>query len=96
MPTSSLNWSPALGTAIRLGQSGITSTIRTQGTVPIAFFQQAGACARIEVTFVLGWDGQHDNKLVEQAIDMACNRYCPIHATLSRGTTIEHHRRDIH
>jgi hypothetical protein len=25
---------------------------------------------------------------------MACNRYCPIHATLSAGTTIEHHHKD--
>jgi len=25
---------------------------------------------------------------------MACNRYCPIHATLSHGTKIEHKRKD--
>ncbi len=31
---------------------------------------------------------------VDQAIDLACNRYCPIHATLTHGTKIEHRRRD--
>jgi putative redox protein len=49
---------------------------------------------RIDLTFVLGWDGEHDNKQVDQALDLACNRYCPIHATLSAGTKIEHRRRD--
>jgi putative redox protein len=49
---------------------------------------------KIDVTFHIAWDGKHDNKLVDEAIDMACNRYCPIHATLSRGTKIEHHRKD--
>ena len=49
---------------------------------------------KIDLTFVLGWDGKHDNQQVDQALDLACNRYCPIHATLSAGTTIEHHRRD--
>jgi len=52
------------------------------------------AFKKIDVTFHLGWDGKHDNELVERAIDMACNRYCPIHATLSKGTKIEHHRKD--
>jgi putative redox protein len=52
------------------------------------------AFKNIDITFHLGWDGKHDNELVEQAIDMACNRYCPIHATLSRGTSIAHHRKD--
>ena len=49
---------------------------------------------KIDVTFHLGWDGNYDKDLVDQALDMACNRYCPIHATLSRGTKIEHHRKD--
>jgi putative redox protein len=49
---------------------------------------------KIDLTFVLGWDGEHDNKRVDQALDLACNRYCPIHATLSAGTKIEHRRRD--
>jgi putative redox protein len=52
------------------------------------------AFRKIDVTFHLTWDGKHDNELVERAIDLACNRYCPIHATLSRGTKIERHRKD--
>ena len=50
----------------------------------------------IELTFHCGWEGAIDKKLVEQAIDWACNRYCPIHATLSRGVKIEHRRQDKH
>jgi putative redox protein len=49
---------------------------------------------KIDVTFHCGWDGKYDKELVEQALDWACNRYCPIHATLSRGTRLEHHRKD--
>ena len=49
---------------------------------------------KIEITFVIGWDGKHDKDQVEQALDMACNRYCPIHATLSQGTKIEHKHRN--
>ncbi len=37
-----------------------------------------------------------DKKMVEQAIELACNRYCPIHATLSQGVKIEHRRKDSH
>jgi putative redox protein len=46
---------------------------------------------KIDITFHCEWDGEHDKKQVEQAFEMACNRYCPIHATLSKGTKIEHH-----
>ena len=46
---------------------------------------------KIDITFRCTWDGKHDRELVDQAIDMACNRYCPIHATLAKGTKIEHH-----
>ncbi len=49
---------------------------------------------KIQITFHCTWDGDIDKKMVEQAIDMACNRYCPIHATLSRGVKIEHRRKD--
>lgn len=49
---------------------------------------------KIDITFVIGWDGKHDKAQVDQAIDMACNRYCPIHATLSQGVQIGHKRRD--
>ena len=52
------------------------------------------AFKKIEVTFHTGWDGKVDKDMVDRAIDMACNRYCPIHATLSQGTKIEHRRRD--
>ena len=48
----------------------------------------------IQITFHCTWDGDIDKKLVDQAIDLACNRYCPIHATLSHGAKIEHRRRD--
>jgi putative redox protein len=49
---------------------------------------------RIDITFVTGWSGDFDKKMVEEAIDLACNRYCPIHATLSHGVTIEHKRKN--
>ena len=48
----------------------------------------------IQITFHCTWDGDVDRKLVDQAIDLACNRYCPIHATLSHGVKIEHRRKD--
>lgn len=54
------------------------------------------AFTKIEITFVIGWEGKHDNEQVDSALDMACNRYCPIHATLSRGTQIGHKRKDAH
>jgi len=52
------------------------------------------AFKKIEITFVTRWDGKYDKESVERAIDLACNRYCPIHATLSHGTKIEHKRKD--
>jgi putative redox protein len=51
---------------------------------------------KIEITFVIGWDGKHDKDQVEHALDMACDRYCPIHATLSQGVEIRHRRKDGH
>ena len=54
------------------------------------------AFTKIHITFHCGWDGDIDKRLVDQAIDWACNRYCPIHATLSRGVAIEHRRKDTH
>jgi putative redox protein len=51
---------------------------------------------KIEITFHTGWEGKYDKEMVDEAIDMACNRYCPIHATLSHGTKIEHRRKDVH
>lgn len=49
---------------------------------------------KIDITFVIGWDGKYDKDQVDSALDMACNRYCPIHATLSHGTQIGHKRKD--
>ncbi len=50
---------------------------------------------KIDITFVIGWDGKPDKGSVEQALDLACNRYCPIHATISHdGTEIRHRSRD--
>jgi len=52
------------------------------------------AFKKIDITFHCTWDGDIDQALVDRAIDMACDRYCPIHATLSRGVKIEHRRKD--
>ena len=49
---------------------------------------------KIDITFVTGWSGDFDKKSVDEAIDLACNRYCPIHATLSQGVHIEHKRKN--
>lgn len=49
---------------------------------------------KIQITFHCGWDGKIDKDVVDRAIDLACNRYCPIHATLSHGVKIEHRRKD--
>jgi putative redox protein len=50
---------------------------------------------KIDITFHCGWGGPADDELVAKALDLACNRYCPIHATLSRGAKIEHRRDDL-
>jgi putative redox protein len=52
------------------------------------------AFTKIRITFHTAWDGKIDRDMVDKAIDLACNRYCPIHATLSRGVLIEHRRKD--
>jgi putative redox protein len=49
---------------------------------------------KIDITFVTGWSGEFDKKSVDEAFDLACNRYCPIHATLSQGVHIEHKRKN--
>lgn len=48
----------------------------------------------IRVTFAITWDGDFDEALVTKALDDACNRYCPVDATLTHGTRIEVSRRD--
>jgi putative redox protein len=52
------------------------------------------AFTEIRIQFVIGWDGKHDKELVENALDMAVNKYCPVDATLSHGTRIKHSRKD--
>ncbi len=49
----------------------------------------------IQIEFVLGWSGEVDDTLVEKALDLACHRYCPVHATLEKGVPITHSRRDL-
>lgn len=50
---------------------------------------------KIEITFRIEWDGKHDKDLVDRALDDACNKYCPVHATLSHVTQISHRRKDV-
>ncbi len=54
------------------------------------------AFTSIEIRFVIGWEEGFtpDPELVERALDEACNRYCPVDATLTRGTRITHRRLD--
>jgi putative redox protein len=48
------------------------------------------AFTEIRINFKIGWDGKHDKQLVENALDMAVNKYCPVDATLSKGTKIKY------
>jgi putative redox protein len=48
------------------------------------------AFTEIRINFKIGWDGKHDKALVENALDMAVNKYCPVDATLSHGTKIKY------
>ena len=52
------------------------------------------AFTQIRITFVIGWQGKFDRKLVDEALDLACNKYCPVDATLTHGTKIAVDRRD--
>jgi putative redox protein len=47
------------------------------------------AFTEIRIDFKLGWDGKHDKQLVENALEMAVNKYCPVDATLSHGARIK-------
>lgn len=49
----------------------------------------------IRIEFVLGWSGPTEDALVEKALDQACHRYCPVHATLDAGVPISHRRTDL-
>ncbi len=50
----------------------------------------------IEISFVIGWEPGFtpDDEAVAKALDQACNRYCPVDATLTNGTRITHRRVD--
>ena len=48
------------------------------------------AFTRIEINFSIGWDGEYDEAKVHLALDQACNRYCPVDATLTNGAKITH------
>jgi len=52
------------------------------------------AFTKIRITFAIEWEGKFDAKLVDEALDQACNKYCPVDATLTRGTKIAVKRRD--
>ena len=48
----------------------------------------------IHIDFLIGWEEgfQADPALVAKALDLACNRYCPVDATLTYGAKISHRR----
>jgi putative redox protein len=52
------------------------------------------AFTEIRINFKVGWDGKPDKQLVENALDMAVNKYCPVDATLTQGTKIKFKRSD--
>jgi len=55
------------------------------------------AFVSIHIDFQIQWEAgfEPDRELVAQALDKACNTYCPVDATLSQGTRIEHSQSDL-
>jgi putative redox protein len=55
------------------------------------------AFTAIRIVFAIRWEDGFipDEAQVEKALDMACNRYCPVDATLTRGTGISHSHRAV-
>jgi putative redox protein len=51
----------------------------------------------IRITFAIGWEDGFtpDQAQVDKALDMACNRYCPVDATLTHGVPIKHTSRSV-
>src|ERR1700737_650359 len=51
----------------------------------------------IQIDFMISWeDGfKPDGALVHKARDLACNRYCPVDATLTHGSRINLRRVDV-
>lgn len=47
----------------------------------------------VRIVFAIEWSGEYDEKLVAEALDLACNKYCPVDATLTHGTRISHSHR---
>ena len=48
------------------------------------------AFTSIEINFSIGWAGDYDEDKVKLALNEACNRYCPVDATLTNGARISH------
>ena len=48
----------------------------------------------IRINFKIGWDGDHDKKVVANVLDQAVNKYCPVDATLVNGTKVEYKKTD--
>jgi putative redox protein len=48
----------------------------------------------IRINFVIDWSGEFDQAKVDEALDLACNKYCPVDATLTHGTQIDFRRTD--
>jgi putative redox protein len=48
----------------------------------------------IRINFVIGWDGEFDAAKVDEALDLACNKYCPVDATITHGSSITVRRTD--
>ena len=53
------------------------------------------AFTQVRITFAVEWDGEIEGKVVDDALDQACNKYCPVDATLTHGTRIDVKRRDL-
>ena len=53
------------------------------------------AFTAIRITFLIGWEVgfEPDAAKVQRALDDSCERYCPVHATLSPGVPITHRYR---
>ncbi len=55
------------------------------------------AFTAIRITFLIGWEPgfEPDPAKVRRALDDSCERYCPVHATLSAGVPITHRYRNL-
>lgn len=55
------------------------------------------AFTAIRITFLIGWEAgfEPDPDRVRRALDDSCERYCPVHATLSAGVPITHRYRNL-